>query len=70
MDENDKQKAAKRDPEHRTAKQPDREGTEPPQGSLEPQLPPAPQPPTEDLPSPPKPPNVAKDLPEAPQAPI
>ena len=70
MDENNEKNAANRDPEQRTAGQPDREGAEAPEGSPEPQLPPAPQPSTEDLPPPPEPPAVAKDLPEAPQAPI
>ena len=70
MDKNDEKNVANRDPEHRIAGQPDREGEEAPEGSPEPQLPPAPQPPTEDLPPPPEPPTAAKHLPEAPQASI
>jgi MIP family channel proteins len=70
VDENEEKNAANRDPEHRTAGQPDREGAESPEGSPEPRPTPAPQPPTEDLSPPPEPPTVAKDLPEAPQVPI
>jgi aquaporin Z/aquaporin NIP len=70
VDKNDEKNVANRDPEQRIVGQPDREGAEAPQGSPEPRLTPAPQPPTEDLPPPPEPPTVAKDLPEAPQASI
>ena len=68
MDKNE-ESAANRNPEQQISRQPDREGAEAPQGSPEPQLPPAPQPPTEDLPPPPEPTSVAKDLLEAPQVP-